>query len=54
MIEQRLASLPCTFKNQDLYFKVPEFIEISEKAAFTFHLVPTQDQNSGYKGERID
>jgi hypothetical protein len=53
MIEQRLASLPCVFKNQNLYFKAPEFIEISEKAAFTFQLVEAEDQNSEYKGERL-
>lgn len=53
MIEERLRSLPCVFRNQRFAFSIDNFVAIREKGAFSYLLFPTSEQRHNVIGEEL-
>ena len=53
MIDERLANLPCKFKNQRFAFNIEEFKEIKSSKIFEYELTNTVDAKANEIGERI-
>jgi hypothetical protein len=54
MIDERLANLPCKFKNQRFAFKIEEFKEIKDSKIFEYELIKIVDSKANEIGERIE
>ncbi|WP_142688646.1 hypothetical protein [Chitinophaga polysaccharea] len=54
MINERLANLPCKFKNQSFSFHFEAFKEIKESKIFDYELIKTVDAKANEIGERIE
>jgi hypothetical protein len=54
MIDERLANLPCKFKNQRFIFCIDNFQEIRSSKVFEYELIKTIDAKPNEIGERIE
>lgn len=52
MLDERLANLPCKFKNQRFTFNFEEFKEIKESKIFEYELIKTVNAIANEIGER--
>ena len=54
MIDERLANLPCIFKNQRFAFSIEAFKEIKGSKIFEYELIRNVDAKANEIGERIE
>ncbi|HEX6429819.1 MAG TPA: hypothetical protein VF008_19130 [Niastella sp.] len=54
MIDERLANLPCKFKNQGFTFSSETFKEIKGSKIFEYELIKTVDAKANEVGEKIE
>jgi hypothetical protein len=54
MIDRRLNTLPCTFKNQGFAFNIEDFQEIIYPRAFDYQLVQVENPKPNEIGERME
>lgn len=54
MIDERLSTLPCIFRNQNFTFNYELFIEIRNSKAFEYELVKTENVLPDETGEKIE
>ena len=54
MIDERLAALPCIFKNQRFVFQIDMFKEINASKIFEYELIKKVDAKANEIGERIE
>ena len=54
MIDERLADLPCIFKNQRFAFHIDEFKELMASKILEYELIKNVDAKANEIGERID
>lgn len=54
MIDERLATLPCSFKNQGFALAIDVFKEIKGSKIFEYELTRTVDAKANEIGERIE
>ena len=54
MIDERMANIPCKFKNQRFAFQIDTFKEIRDSRIFEYELVKTVDEKVNEIGERIE
>jgi len=53
MIDERLANLPCKFKNQRFAFHIEKFKEIKSTKVFEYELIKNTEAKENEIGERI-